>query len=50
MVPNPNLPHIDHVPLLMRSYIEKIMDVKGDGNCGFWVVPVCNSPFSLGLF
>lgn len=37
-VPNPNLPHIDHMPLFMLSYIEKIVDVKGDDNCGFRVV------------
>lgn len=30
-VPTP----IDHMPKFMKPFFEKIMDVKGDGNCGF---------------
>ncbi|GAU30678.1 hypothetical protein TSUD_39020 [Trifolium subterraneum] len=31
-------PLIHHMPLFMHSYIEDIIDVKGDGHCGFRVV------------
>jgi len=29
---------IDHVPKFMKPFIEKIVDVKGDVNCGFWAI------------
>lgn len=38
MVPNPILPHLDHISLFMKRCIVKIVDVKGDGNCRFLVV------------
>jgi len=34
-VPNPNLPHIDHMPLFMKPYIKTIESVKGNDNSGF---------------
>jgi len=35
MVSRPNVPHIDEMPLFVHPYIEKIVDVRGDGNSGF---------------
>ncbi|KEH25864.1 OTU-like cysteine protease [Medicago truncatula] len=32
------IPYISQIPNLMRPYIEDIVNVKGDGNCGFRVV------------
>jgi len=32
------IPYISHISNLMRPYIEDIVNVKGDGNCGFRVV------------
>jgi len=31
LIPTP----IDHMPKFMKLFIEKFVDVKGDGNCGF---------------
>jgi histone-lysine N-methyltransferase SETD2 len=40
--PTPNPPkeilHIDQMPLFMHSYIDDIIDVEGDGYCGYRVV------------
>jgi len=33
-----NIPYISQVPNIMRPFVEDIVNVKGDGNCGFWVV------------
>jgi histone-lysine N-methyltransferase SETD2 len=42
--PTPNPPkeilHIDQMPLFMHSYIDDIIDVEGDGYCGYRVVAV----------
>jgi len=35
---NHELPYITHMPKIMRPYIENIMNVKGDRNCGYWVI------------
>jgi len=32
------IPYISQIPHLMRPYIEDIVNVRGDGNCGFRVV------------
>jgi len=32
------LPYISQIPHLMRPYVEDIVNVRGDGNCGFRVV------------
>jgi hypothetical protein len=32
------IPYISKIPNLMRPYVEDIVNVRGDGNCGFWVV------------
>jgi len=33
-----NIPYITHTPKIMRPFIEKIVNVKRDGNCGFRVI------------
>jgi hypothetical protein len=33
-----NIPYISQIPNLMRPYIEDIVNVRGDGNCGFRVI------------
>jgi len=30
-----NIPYISQIPMIMRPYIEDIVNVKGDGNCRF---------------
>lgn len=35
-----NIPHVDWMSLFMCPYIEKNVDVLGDGNCGLRVVAV----------
>ena len=35
---NHNLSYIDHMPKFARPLIEQIVNVTGDGNCGFWFV------------
>jgi hypothetical protein len=39
-IPKPylNIPYISQIPMIVRPYIEDIVNVKGDGNCGFWVI------------
>ena len=32
---SPKIPFIDHIPVFMHKYIERIVNVGGDGNCGF---------------
>jgi len=32
------IPYISQIPNLMRPYIEDIVNVRGDDNCGFWVI------------
>ncbi|XP_058742301.1 uncharacterized protein LOC131614765 [Vicia villosa] len=34
----PNIPLIDEMSVFMHKYIDRIVNVAGDGNCGFWVV------------
>ncbi|AES98069.1 hypothetical protein MTR_5g063910 [Medicago truncatula] len=36
--PYSNIPYISQIPMIMRPYIEDIVNVKGDDNCGFWVI------------
>jgi len=33
-----NIPYVSQIPTIMRPYIEDIVNVKGDGNCGFRVI------------
>jgi len=33
-----NIPYISQIPNIMRPFVEEIVNVKGDGNCGFWVM------------
>jgi hypothetical protein len=33
-----NIPYITQMSMIMRPFIEDIVNVKGDGNCGFWVM------------
>ncbi|GAU37262.1 hypothetical protein TSUD_319160 [Trifolium subterraneum] len=37
-IPRRVIKYIEYMPLFMHSYIEDIIDVKGDGHCGFRVV------------
>ena len=32
------IPYISQIPHIMRPYVEDIVNVRGDGNCGFRVV------------
>ncbi|XP_050896430.1 uncharacterized protein LOC127103201 [Lathyrus oleraceus] len=36
--PPPKIPFIDEIPVFMHKYIERIVNVVGDGNCGYRVV------------
>ena len=36
--PDPDLPYITQFPKITRPYIENIVNVKGDDNCGFHVI------------
>jgi len=36
--PDPNLPYITHMQKIIRPYIENIVNVKGDDNCGCRVI------------
>ncbi|GAU10431.1 hypothetical protein TSUD_419180, partial [Trifolium subterraneum] len=40
-IPRRVIKYIEYMPLFMHSYIEDIIDVKGDGHCGFRVVAEC---------
>ncbi|XP_045796161.1 uncharacterized protein LOC123890567 [Trifolium pratense] len=40
-IPRRSIPFMEHMPLFMHSYIEDIIDVKGDGHCGFRVAAEC---------
>ena len=33
-----NIPYISQIPNIMRPFVEEIVNVKGDGHCGFWVI------------
>jgi hypothetical protein len=33
-----NIPYLTQMPMIMRPFIEKIVNVKRDGNCGFRVI------------
>jgi len=33
-----NIPYILHIPNITRPFVEEIMNVERDGNCGFWVI------------
>jgi len=33
-----NIPCISQIPMIMRPFIEDNVNVKGDGNCQFWVI------------
>jgi len=33
-----NISYISQIPMIMRPFIEDIVNVKGDGNCGFRVI------------
>ena len=33
-----NIPYISQIPNIMRPFVEEIVNVKGDGHCGFLVV------------
>jgi hypothetical protein len=33
-----NIPYISQIPNIIRPFVEEIVNVKGDGHCGFWVV------------
>ena len=35
-----HIPHKDHIPIWMHDFIEKVIDVPGDGHCGFRAVAV----------
>ena len=35
--PSSNIPYISQVPNIMRPFVEEIVNVKGDGHCGFQV-------------
>jgi len=35
-----NIPHKDQIPIWMHDFIEKVIDVPGDGHCGFQAVAV----------
>lgn len=34
----PNFPNLDQLPLFMHRFFENVIDVKGDGHCGFRAV------------
>ncbi|GAU27086.1 hypothetical protein TSUD_103950 [Trifolium subterraneum] len=36
-----SIKYMEYMPLFMHSYIEDIIDVKGDGHCGFRVAAEC---------
>jgi len=33
-----HIPHNDQIPIWMHDFIEKVVDVAGDGHCGFIAV------------
>ncbi|XP_058776462.1 uncharacterized protein LOC131650773 [Vicia villosa] len=35
---DPKISFIDEMPIFMHKYINRIVNVAGDGNCGFWAV------------
>ncbi|GAU48047.1 hypothetical protein TSUD_272250 [Trifolium subterraneum] len=41
ILPCRSIKYMEYMPLFMHSYIEDIIDVKGDGHCGFRVAAEC---------
>ena len=41
VLPCRSIKYMEYMPLFMHSYIEDIIDVKGDGHCGFRVAAEC---------
>ena len=35
-----HIPHKDQIPIWMHEFIEKVVDLPGDGHCGFQAVVV----------
>lgn len=34
----PKIIHIEEIPIIFHKYIERVVDVKGDDNCGYHIV------------